>query len=127
MSLLLYTDTFGHVFSNAWWIYALRLTENFLKTFNEKHQTKIPKFDFPNFPWSHPNLKVLTGIKYLAEMEICRAHVSKFLSFCWFFDCFGCHIVLKIIRFSKLLILLIPLFSNFKPVWHPKTLNFQCR
>ena len=41
LSLLLDTGNFSHVFSNVWWIYMLKFILDFLKIFNEKHQTKI--------------------------------------------------------------------------------------
>lgn len=40
-----------------------------------------------------PNITVLAVINFLAGIEIWRAHTAQFLPYCWFFNCFTCHIV----------------------------------
>ena len=68
---------------------------------------------FQNFRQTLPNLIVLTGINYLAGMEIWRVYVSQFFQFWLFFCFFVYHIVSLIIQFSaKILIILLHPYSS---------------
>ena len=55
-----------------------------------------------------------------AIMETWREYGSQMFPVCWFFYCFGCIIGPLIIWFSKLVILLSPLFFNFMSIWYQK-------
>ena len=94
----------------------------------KKHQIKIKDFKATTL-WLFKTFAGLFQIwKFWKRLIIYLEKSASFtiFSILLFLYCFGCHNFPFSIQFSKLLILLLPLFFNFWSIWHPKTLSFQC-